>query len=326
MLFEYEVSIVLILLDLIGDVRRLCVLRMVSVVLALVAMKRGFYVESYSLTRRVDLKMNNRFNTPLNSDRKINMRHPVGGKMYDKVCDKVGILGGMGPLATVDFIQKIISKTPAQSDQDHIPLLIHSVPQIPDRTACLMEGAASPLPALKMGLDTLVQGGAGCIAIPCNTAHYWHEALAKETHIQLLHIAKVCAERIAQDSAVRWVGERRVGLLATDGTLKAGFYERELASFGLACTLPANKDQMSVMEGIYLVKSGKVNEGAALLELAMQKLLDNGAERVILGCTEIPLALESIHSPLLPLAVDATGALADACVAWYLNRNERLVA
>ncbi|GLQ32836.1 aspartate racemase [Litoribrevibacter albus] len=258
------------------------------------------------------------------------MRHPVGGKMYDQVCDKVGILGGMGPMATVDFIQKIISKTPAQSDQDHIPLLIHSVPQIPDRTACLMEGAASPLPALKMGLDTLVQGGAGCIAIPCNTAHYWHEALAKETHIQLLHIAKVCAERIAQDSAVRGVvrgvGVRRVGLLATDGTLKAGFYERELAHYGLECMLPESGTQSSVMDGIYLVKSGKVNEGAALLELAMQRMLDNGAERVILGCTEIPLALESIHSPLLPLAVDATGALADACVAWYLNRSERLVA
>lgn len=235
--------------------------------------------------------------------------------------NKVGILGGMGPLATVDFIQKIIANTPAQSDQDHIPLLIHSVPQIPDRTACLMDGSASPLPALKMGLETLVQGGVGCIAIPCNTAHYWHEALAKATQTEVLHIARVCAEQIAEDSGVR-----RVGLLATDGTLKAGFYERELAQYGLACAFPADDVQKSVMEGIYQVKSGKVTEGAAYLEAAVQNLLDQGAERVILGCTEIPLALERIHSPLLPFGVDATGALAEACVAWYLAQKQPLAA
>ncbi|UTW12793.1 aspartate/glutamate racemase family protein [Marinobacterium rhizophilum] len=232
----------------------------------------------------------------------------------------IGILGGMGPLATVDFVTKIIRQTPASRDQDHVPLLIHSVPQIPDRTACLMEGRESPLAALSQGLNTLVTAGAGCIAIPCNTAHYWHPDLAKISPVPILHIARACAEQLSAN------GVSRVGLMATDGTLKAGFYGDALGQYGIELVEHSALLQQRVMEGIYRVKSGALHAGARLLEDCLQQFLDSGVERVILGCTEIPLALDSIQSPLGAYGVDATDALARACIAWYQAQQDQAVA
>lgn len=222
----------------------------------------------------------------------------------------LGVLGGMGPLATVDFVRKIILHTPAHRDQDHIPLLIQSTPQIPDRTACLMGNGDSPLPALTASLHALVKGGVGAIAIPCNTAHYWHQDLAKISPVPILHIAKACARQLQQQ------GIRSVALMATDGTLKAGFYEKELATFGIQL-VPASQYQQAIMEGIYLVKSGAVSKGADILENTMNALLTLGVERVILGCTEIPFALEQKQSACLRYGLDATEALAKACVHWH---------
>ncbi|OXY82917.1 aspartate/glutamate racemase family protein [Oceanimonas doudoroffii] len=232
----------------------------------------------------------------------------------------IGILGGMGPLATVDFVTKIIHQTPASRDQDHLPLLVHSVPQIPDRTACLLENKESPLEALLKGLNTLISGGAGCIAIPCNTAHYWYEPLAQASSVPILHIARACAAALAGEK----VGS--VGLLATDGTLKAGFYARELAEFGIALTTPRPELQRRVMEGIYLVKSGAVKQGAQMLDGCMADMLQQGVERVILGCTEIPFALDSIGSAHAHLGMDATRALAAACVQWHRQQQMAVAA
>ncbi len=225
--------------------------------------------------------------------------------------DVIGILGGMGPLATVDFVTKIINQTPAERDQDHLPLLVHSVPQIPDRTACLMDSQASPLIALQQGLNTLVAAGVGCIAIPCNTAHYWYDALAAVSPVPILHIAQACAE------SLRAEGVTSVALLATDGTLKAGFYPRELAAMGIELTIPDAGLQQQVMNGIYRVKSGAVEEGGKILQHCMERMLEAGVERVILGCTEIPFALDQINSPQRALGMDATKALAGACVQWH---------
>ncbi|WP_116473962.1 cysteate racemase [Zobellella maritima] len=232
----------------------------------------------------------------------------------------IGILGGMGPLATVDFVTKIIHQTPATRDQDHLPLLVHSVPQIPDRTACLMDNKESPLEALLLGLNTLISGGAGCIAIPCNTAHYWYEPLARASRVPILHIAHACAEALAREQVTS------VGLLATDGTLKAGFYARHLAEFGISMTIPDAALQQRVMEGIYLVKSGAVDRGARVLDDCMAEMLQQGVERVILGCTEIPFALDAIGSAHASLGMDATKALAAACVQWHGARQMAVAA
>jgi len=197
----------------------------------------------------------------------------------------IGILGGMGPMATVDFMQKIIQQTPAETDQDHLPLLVHSVPQIPDRTACLMRGQPSPLNALRSGLKTLLDAGVGCIAIPCNTAHFWHRDLAGLSPVPVLHIAEACCRCLQQQNTAS------AGLLATDGTLKAGFYPEVMESAGISLTLPDRHLQQQTMQGIYQVKAGQIREGGQHLLRCMNALLDTGVERVIFGCTEIPLAL-----------------------------------
>ena len=102
----------------------------------------------------------------------------------------LGVLGGMGPLATVDFLSKLIAETPAERDADHVPVLVYSVPQIPDRPAAILAGGASPLPEMLNGLRTLKAAGAACIAIPCNTAHYWYDALAREAGVGFTFCAK----------------------------------------------------------------------------------------------------------------------------------------
>lgn len=232
----------------------------------------------------------------------------------------IGILGGMGPLATIDFIQKIIDQTPATCDQEHLPLLVHSVPQIPDRTASLMKNMESPLPALIEGLRTLVNAGVGCIVIPCNTAHHWYEDLAKISSVPILHIANACSEFLVQQ------GISSVGLLATDGTLKAGFYPKVLGARGIDLKIPAPSLQRQVMEGIYLVKSGAVKKGGRILEHCMDEMLKSGIEKVIMGCTEIPLAMDKINSSLVPFGVDATKELANSCVQWHLADNYRNAA
>ncbi|OZG71197.1 aspartate racemase [Hahella sp. CCB-MM4] len=217
----------------------------------------------------------------------------------------------MGPLATVDFMQKIINSTPAQKDQDHLPLMAYSIPQIPDRSACLLKHQASPLPALIKGVNTLTTAGVGCIAIPCNTAHYWYPALVESTSTPILHIARACAEALHAEQI------RTVALLATDGTLKAGIYSEYLAHYGIALEIPSPTVQNRVMEGIYRVKAGHIQKGGEILESCMAEMLNGPAEKVILGCTEIPLALDRIHSELRPFSMDATNALATACIQWY---------
>ena len=232
----------------------------------------------------------------------------------------LGILGGMGPLATVDFIEKIINRTPAQSDQDHLPLIVHAVPQIPDRTASLMADQASPLPAMRQGLKTLIGAGVGAIAIPCNTAHHWYQSLAQQSSVPILHIAHACAENLKAD------GIRSVGLMATDGTLKAGFYPEQLRKMGIELELPSPELQRRVMAGIYRVKSGEVEAGGLVLEDCLEQLLELGVQKVILGCTEIPLALARIGAKRIDNGLDATEALAAACVRWYLVNQQRDVA
>lgn len=227
----------------------------------------------------------------------------------------LGVLGGMGPLATLDFAHKIIRCTPAQRDQEHIPMLIRSIPQIPDRTDCLMNNSASPLVAMIQGLEELLSAGAEAIAIPCNTAHYWQPVLQAKSPVPVFHIAQACGERLKQS------GIKRAALMATDGTIKAGFYTQILATHNIYLGLPTADIQRNIMQGIYDVKSGNMERGAEWLNSAFQALLNQGYERVILGCTEIPLALDHLGAERLNRSLDATSALASFCVDWSLSTH-----
>ena len=108
----------------------------------------------------------------------------------------LGVLGGMGPMATVDFMGKVIRNTPAACDQDHIAMVVRSATDVPDRTAAILDQGRDPLPAMRHALRQLLESGARCIAIPCNTAHHWHDALQDETNVPILHIGDATVERL----------------------------------------------------------------------------------------------------------------------------------
>ena len=220
----------------------------------------------------------------------------------------LGVLGGMGPMATVDFLAKLVRATPAGRDQDHIPTLVCSAVGIPDRADAILGAGPDPLPAMRAALARLEAGGATRIAIPCNTAHHWYAPLQAGTGLPILHIVDAVAEALAGTGTVG-----RIGLLATDGTLRAGLYPARLAQHGVACLGPDPEGQAAVAAAIRLVKANRVAEARPLLEAQVRALAEAGCGRVVMACTEIPIALaETDPSGLL---VDATEALARACVA-----------
>lgn len=222
----------------------------------------------------------------------------------------LGVLGGMGPLATVDFMHKLVLATKATRDQDHLPTFVYSVPQILDRTAAILGEGDSPFPGMLRGIRILEKAGAGSIAIPCNTAHFWHGELQAETEVPILHIADAVVERLAGMG----ISEGSVGLLATSGTVRADIYRERLVKAGLESVTPNSDDQEKlVMRGITNVKAGDLSQGRALLEQAVARLEDRGVRAIILGCTEVPLVLSEASRE--GFFVDATHALAKACVA-----------
>lgn len=218
----------------------------------------------------------------------------------------LGILGGMGPLATVDFMHKVIDRTPAARDQDHIPMYVASLPQVPDRTAAILGQGESPVPMMLGGIRMLNAAGVACIAIPCNTAHYWYEDLVREAEAPILHIADAACDQVA----ARGFASKTVGFLGTTGAVESGIYQGRLTARGFDCLVSTPDDQENlVMGGIYRIKSGEMTEARKLLESAAERLRRRGAGAIIMGCTEIPIVLNEGGD-----IVDATAALASACV------------
>jgi aspartate racemase len=230
----------------------------------------------------------------------------------------VGVLGGMGPLSTIDFMRKMLSATPASVDQDHVPVVVSSIPQVPDRTRAFRGEGESPLAAMLASAQRLVGAGAGLIVIPCNTAHLWFEALQGHLALPMLHLVDAALEE-----AFRTVGnDVPIGLLATDATLSSGLYFNRrppaAQNANVKWLLPTAGEMLNlVMPGIEAVKSGDLPEGQNKLAAAAAALQSRGAQAVILGCTEIPLVLNEQTSPL-PV-IDATAALAHKAVVWSLK-------
>jgi len=232
----------------------------------------------------------------------------------------LGVLGGMGPLATVDFLGKLIAETPATRDAEHIPVVVYSVPQIPDRPKAILENGESPLPAMLEGIRTLKQAGAACIAIPCNTAHYWHEPLVREGGLPILHIADAACSRLAASG----INAATVGLIATKGTIAAGFFQERLAARGYRCITNTAQDlDTLVLPAIECVKRNDLDQAHRLATEAAQRLQRQGAQAIILACTEIPLAIERQPAAIAALCIDATRALAQDCVAWWQSTQRR---
>jgi aspartate racemase len=226
----------------------------------------------------------------------------------------LGVIGGMGPLATADFFRKLIDATPARDDDEHIPVLIHSVPQIPSRPAAILRGGPSPLPALIEARDRLLRAGATMLAMPCNTAHLWYDDLVAGCAVPFVHIVDAVAELFP-------AGAHEFGIIATQATLRARVFERRLARRGIVLAAPdeATYDR-AVQPAIEAVKRGATEEGGRLLEPVIATELERGAAAVVLACTELPIALDAIASPLRARCIDSTDALARACVRRWAAR------
>ncbi len=223
----------------------------------------------------------------------------------------LGVLGGMGPLATVDFMQKIIAMSQARSDQEHIPMLVRNVPQIPDRSASILSQGEDPFPALLDGLRQLEQSGASCIVIPCNTAHCWFNRLNQQARVPMISILDCVSD------AIRTRKISRVGLMATSATVATGIYKQRIEADGGEYLIPGDKGQETVMQAIYDIKSGRIADGRKRMEEAFNQLIQQGAEAVVLGCTEIPVGLSEVAKQQPDQCLDATALLAKACINWY---------
>ena len=194
----------------------------------------------------------------------------------------LGIIGGLGPMAGVYLCEQIVLHTKAKRDQDHIDFLLSSRASIPDRTAFIVgRSDESPLPALITEVKRLTAAGAEVIAIPCNTSHCFYDTIAKETDAQTIHMpletARFC----------RHLGLLRVGVLATEGTVRAGIYRTALESEGIEYMTCSETEQKFISETIYdRVKQGTAPDHERFLEIA-RGLVAKGCEAILLGCTEL---------------------------------------
>jgi len=215
----------------------------------------------------------------------------------------------MGPLATADLYQKIILATPASCDQEHLHVVIEADPSVPDRSAFLHGDGPDPLPALTRGANRLAAAGVAFIAIPCNTAHAFLPELRARVATPFLDMVAETAARVVAD----YPAVRRVGILATAGTVRMGLYHAALRERGLEPLHPDPQAQGLVSAAIAAVKAGDTGPavGAWLVE-AGAALIADGAEVLLAACTELPLVLTQamISVPLL----DPTQVLAEAAV------------
>jgi aspartate racemase len=224
----------------------------------------------------------------------------------DKV---VGVIGGLGPDATLDFYAKLLLATPAERDQDHLRVVIDSNPKVPDRNHALAGEGESPGPALAAGARALERAGAQLLCMPCNTAHAFIADVRAATALPFVSIIDAA---LAEVRALR-PAVQRIGLLTADGGRRARVYEDALARAGLHAVQLADADQAALMQLIYGVKAGRRAEGERIRTAVLaQRLVDDGAQALVAGCTEVPLLMGPADA-MVPF-IDSTAALARAVV------------
>ncbi|KEA46686.1 aspartate racemase [Campylobacter mucosalis] len=224
----------------------------------------------------------------------------------------IGILGGMGPQATIDLYQKIVSLTPASSDQEHLHVVIDSYSQIEDRTKFIMGEGVSPLPKLVEAANRLKNAGCDAIIISCNTAHFFAPQIEEQTGVKILYISKIAVDAVQRE----YPNAKNVAVIATSGTKKGEVYDRILRERGLNSVSFTNAQQEALMDCIYKgVKAGKTDEYVGLFNKTIASI---EADVYIAACTEIPLLLPTLDKPYK--FIDATLELAKYAVNYALER------
>jgi aspartate racemase len=231
--------------------------------------------------------------------------------MTDKV---LGVLGGMGPLASAHFMLRLTLLTPTEREQDHIPTILWSDPRIPDRIAGLRGTGPDPLPWLLHGINGLRQAGCGAIVIPCNTVHAWIKPMAGAAELPILHIVDAAAADLRRIG----IGRGTIGLMATVPTLAMRLYQDRLEAQGWDCIQPdAGQMERLVLPAIAMVKANRLTDAYLPLVEVLNSLASRGATAVVLGCTEIPLGILAGPSSALQVpVVDTIDALARAAIQW----------
>lgn len=200
----------------------------------------------------------------------------------------VGILGGMGPEATNKMAQLIFSITPAACDQDHVPLIVWNNAALPHRLNAIWGDSESPVPLMIQMAQQLEMCGATHIVMPCNTAHYFIPQIQPHVRIPFINFMEQTTKYIQSNYMCT-----KVGVLGTNVTTQFGLYRDALVSTGLEVIDPSLEDQQAMTDAIYLVKSGQHIAGKAIMDRVADTLVANGAECIIMGCTEIPLVMKS---------------------------------
>jgi aspartate racemase len=216
----------------------------------------------------------------------------------------VGIIGGMGPEATLDLLRRVLAKTPAQDDQDHIHLLVESNPKIPSRIAHLIEGTgADPTPELIRIAVNLQRAGADALAIPCNTAHAYAHSIRRAVTIPLLDMIDLTVEQIAGSPRIA-----RVGLLASSAVLATELYAKAFSDRGIAVVRPVRQDEVMA-----LIKAVKRGDTGSQIQTALGRIALELAEQcdvLLIGCSELSVIAAAVTCPV----VDSLEVQAEAIV------------
>jgi aspartate racemase len=220
----------------------------------------------------------------------------------------IGVIGGMGPQATVDFFQKILDNTRVERDQDHIHVIIDNNPQIPDRTVFLLGKGESPLKSLVNSAVKLQLMGADLLAMPCNTAHYFYDEIVKFVEIPFINMI----DEVAAGIRAKNLGVNRVGLLATKGAYSMGIYSRYLQKYGIEAVIPPEEGIEIVGKTIYTIKKDLSLVDPAGINEIIENMRKEGIDTIILGCTELPLIVDKY--PMGPDYIDSTAVLAKRAV------------
>jgi len=220
---------------------------------------------------------------------------------------RLGVLGGMGPQATQIFYQRILDRTEASCDQEHLPALILSDTEMPDRTKAILSGQGEAVYSRLLKNARLLENcGCTAIAIPCNTSHYFLDRLQMEVKVPIIHMVRETAKTLSTR------GCRRVGILATDGTVQMGLYQKECAALGLEGVAPQPETQKLVMSIIYdEIKKGEKGsrEKFAVVDRALRAM---GCDAGILACTE--LSVYRVYHGLPDFYVDAMEVLVEQAI------------
>lgn len=230
----------------------------------------------------------------------------------------IGVLGGMGPEATIWLMRRILAMTPATDDSDHVPLLVSNNTQVPSRIKAIIDGHGDdPAPVLQAMARTLETGGALALAMPCNTAHFYATSIQRSVCIPLLNMLELTASHIA--SMVGPLDDRpirRVGMLASPAVRLTGVFDVPFQSVGIETIYP--DDDSRLLTCIKAVKAGTSNSTTiSCLDGVIAALADNGADIVLVACSELSMLKDSFAVPL-PL-VDSIDVLARAVVSFSLD-------